>query len=156
MRPHTEPESMRIHALDTRNTIVHDIKLAISLASTTKSCKTGREAKAQRATKITGDPRITAGDQGSTKREPWAGQQQCRALMHAPQTKRREEDGILRARQETTTTAIPVAQEEPRRAERMMQPPMSRPCAGRSGSRRREASPKLEARRWRRRRRGGR
>jgi hypothetical protein len=80
MRPHTEPESMRIHALDTRNTIVHDIKLAISLASTTKSCKTGREAKAQRATKITGDPRITAGDQGSTKREPWAGQQQCRAL----------------------------------------------------------------------------
>jgi hypothetical protein len=59
-----------------RSTRIHDIKLATSLASTTKSGKTGREANAQRATKITGDPRITARDQGSTKREPWADQQQ--------------------------------------------------------------------------------
>ena len=157
MRPHTEPESMRIHALDTRNTIVHDIKLAISLASTTKSCKTGREAKAQRATKITGDPRITAGDQGSTKREPWAGQQQCRAL-NARATDQaegggRHSEGATRNDGDGDTGGPRGAL---RRAERMMQPPMSRPCAGRSGSRQREASPKLEARRWRRRRRGGR
>ena len=58
---------------------------------------------------------------------------------------RLEVDGILWARHETATTAIPLAQVEPRRAEWMMLPPTSWPCAGRSGSRRREASPELEA-----------
>jgi len=90
------------------------------------------------------------GDSSSPSTLEWT-----RGIPTSSCVEQREVESILWARHEMATTAVPLAHVEPRRAEWMMLPPMPWPSAGHSGSRRREASPVLEASRWWRRRRGG-
>ena len=58
-----------------RSTHIHVIKLATSLAYTTKSCEKSTEARAQGDTEISEAPGSTAKAQGTTERELWADRQ---------------------------------------------------------------------------------
>jgi hypothetical protein len=72
----------------TRLTHTHSIERAKSLASATISREKSTEARAQRDTEISGDPKTTAIAQGATTQEPWAdGHEQHideRCMRHRP------------------------------------------------------------------------